>query len=221
MQAHPNKTFTAIRALGNDNIRLNTLTQELENQLEEMSEENKNFGDQMIKKLHEMFESQNRKEMALHACIDRLENEICRLRGGGKMMHGIWFSDEEFVVATQLIEAGQTEWDKIVENKLAALQSCGEDLNDTYYYGRERSQDSKGKGESAEGNGKGNEERAEGNGKGNEEGNREEKEKKKQGLNPSVVSLSPFRRGEINQIQQAFVPSVASSSSPAKSDTTV
>jgi hypothetical protein len=152
MQAHPNETYSNIQALGRDNINLKqelvNLRVEMDNRMEENRIANMKHGQEMAVNLDQFFEASSSKVVPLLACVDRLQNEICRLKGGGKMMHGAWFSDEEFSAAVQAISAGETNWDILSANKLAAQQISGD-----YTYGNQEGHDIKGKGKANEGTG--------------------------------------------------------------------
>lgn len=171
MQAHPNETFANIQALGNDNIRLSqqlvTLQQEMEKRMDENRQANEKHGKEMTENLKKLYEYQNGKEHVLHTCISRLETDVCSLRGGGKVVRGLWFSDAEFAAANQLVISGESNWDLITVQKLAAQHSSSENSN-----GSEEGMDIKGKGKAKERTGKG-----------------KCKEKKKPRWNPNAVGL--------------------------------
>jgi hypothetical protein len=124
IKARPHETFEKIRDLGAENILLKNENAALRLEMEEMVEENrerdKRRGEQFQATLAQLYSVQEAKETVLHVCIGRLQDDICELRGGGRVMHGSWFSDEEFQAGSELVASGEITWNELVDRKVMA-----------------------------------------------------------------------------------------------------
>lgn len=101
----------------------------MESRTEEDRERNKNHNEDIMEKFDRILGMEWCKQNLLHICIDRLENEICLLRGGGRIVQGVWLSGEEFTIAHQGVTDGEYNWDEYLANKLAAEQGSGSTSN--------------------------------------------------------------------------------------------
>ena len=122
----PEETLAKIRAMGNENIRLNDDFLKVKQELGQNREREARHAEALNATIHELFDVESSMHGILYATIDRLENEVCQLRGGGRIVQGVWLDDEEFAAASQVISKGDATWHDYVTGKLACYQAFGD-----------------------------------------------------------------------------------------------
>ena len=137
IQAYPTETFTRIQDLGRENICLKDEIKFLrnENKFTQDSKDraHKNHSDTMMAQFDIVLYYERCKQNLLHSAIERFENQIIQLKGGGRMVQGEWMGEEAYVASeqtafgiqqgageqTDLAIQGKNEWDVLVAQQLS------------------------------------------------------------------------------------------------------
>ena len=147
IQAHPDETFVNIRVIGNENIRLKQNILNLKQEMNQNRERHRKDAEAMNGKIQQLFSIETTMQTVLRATVERLENEVCRLRGGGRVVQGVWLDDDEFAASAQAVLAGETNWDDCIRGRVATFrQACIDASN-----GSSEEEDVQGKGKGTDG----------------------------------------------------------------------
>jgi hypothetical protein len=118
----PNRAFTCIHDLGAEDIRLKAEVKQLKEELERTKEENLAHHQSMMATFEQIMAVQASKMSLLHECIARLQEEICRLNGGGgAVVQGVWITDG--VALGQ--DYGESPWDALIAETFAGKADEG------------------------------------------------------------------------------------------------
>ena len=169
IQTHPTETFTRIQDLGRENICLKDEMKFLRNEnkftQDSKDQAHKNHSDTMVAHFGAILHYEWCKQNLLHSCIERLENQIVQLKGGGKMVQGEWISEASYAALEQTAfdtqggvgaqtglgiqdgvgAQGENNWDELVAQELST-EAEAEAQSPTVSNGSEEGEDVKGKG---------------------------------------------------------------------------